>query len=108
LAAKVQLFSGIIKPVFGGVVAYSYRQFAWNNITGIQNDTTASSHAIDLGGLVGADLEFSPKYAIGLDFRYMWNLSSRINGANTWVSNSNNQIEKLQYYVMTIAGKVNF
>lgn len=108
LAAKVQLFSGIVKPVFGGVVAYSYRQFSWNNITGIQNDTTASSHAIDLGGLVGADLEFSPKYAIGLDFRYMWNLSSRINGGNTWMSNNSNQIEKLQYYVMSIAGKVNF
>ncbi len=109
LAAKVQLFSGIIKPVFGGVVAYSYRSFSWNNITGIQNDTKASSHAIDVGTLVGADLEFSPKYAIGLDFRYMWNLSSRVNGGNTWMSNNySNPIEKLQYYTMTIAGKVNF
>ena len=110
LAAKVQLFSGVIKPVFGGVVAYSYRQFSWNNITGIQNDTTASSHAIDVGTLVGADLEFSPKYAIGLDFRYMWNLSSRVNGGNTWRSGTGygTPIEKLQYYVMSIAGKVNF
>ncbi|KHD87782.1 MAG: hypothetical protein OM95_12260 [Bdellovibrio sp. ArHS] len=113
LAAKVQLFSGIIKPVFGGVVAYSYRGYSWDNKNpyGYVNDTKANSHAIDIGTVVGADLEFSPKYSLGVDFRYMWNLSSRVNAdSNTWISRPeySNSLEKLQYYVMSLVGRVNF
>ncbi|MEN0059463.1 MAG: hypothetical protein AAGB31_11560, partial [Bdellovibrio sp.] len=114
LAAKVQLFDGIIKPVFGGLVAYSYRAFSWDNTAyyGNQyyNDTKASSHAIDLGALVGADLEFSPKYSLGVDFRYMWNLSNRVNAGNSPFARPQygNSIEKQQYYVMSVVGRVNF
>lgn len=111
LAAKVQLFSGIIKPVFGGVVSYSYRGFSWDNKSyGYYNGTKANSHAIDVGAILGADLEFSPKYSLGLDFRYMWNLSSRVNAENTWMSGPQygTPIEKLQYYVMSLVGRVNF
>lgn len=111
LAAKVQLFSGIIKPVIGGLVSYSYRAFSWaNDGYGYYNDSTANSHAIDIGTIVGADLEFSPKYSLGVDFRYMWNLSSRVNAENTWMSGPQygTPIEKLQYYVMSIVGRVNF
>lgn len=113
LAAKVQIFSGIVRPVVGGLVAYSYRSFAWandNNGYGYQNSATANSHAIDFGALVGADLEFSPKYSLGLDFRYMFNLSSRVNAGNSWMSGPQygTPIEKLQYYLMSIVGRVNF
>lgn len=111
LAAKVQLFSGIIKPVFGGLVSYSYRGYSWDNKAyGYYNDTKANSSAIDIGALIGADLEFSPKYSLGLDYRYMWNLSSRVNGGNTWMAGPqySTQLEKLQYYVMSLVGRVNF
>lgn len=113
LAAKVQLFDGIVKPVIGGLVAYSYRNFAWSNDNhgyGYQNNTTANSHAIDFGALVGADLEFSPKYSLGVDLRYMWNLSSRVNGGNSWMSGPQygTPIEKLQYYLVSLVGRVNF
>lgn len=111
LAAKVQLFSGIIKPVFGGLVSYSYRGYAWDNkLFGYVNDTKANSSAIDVGAVVGADLEFSPKYSLGLDYRYMWNLSSRVNGGNTWMAGPQygTQLEKLQYYVMSLVARVNF
>lgn len=108
LAAKVQLFEGMIRPVFGGVVSYSYRGYAWENKSwGARNDATANSHAIDVGTIVGADLQFSPKYTIGLDFRYMWNLSSRVNTSSNWYA-TNTDMEKLQYYVMSLSGRVNF
>jgi hypothetical protein len=118
LAAKIQFFDGIVKPVIGGIAAYSYRTYelksnAWtmNNNNSMKSD--ANSHAVDLGALVGADLEFSPKYSIGLDFRYMWNLSSRINYGSNYNSNYNqwmntNPLEKLQYYVMSVSGRMNF
>lgn len=113
LAAKVQLFTGLFRPVFGGVMSYSYRGFSWDNKNpyGYVNDTKASSHAIDVGTVVGADLEVSPKYSLGLDFRYMWNLSSRVNAGNTYMATSIpgvTPIEKLQYYVMSIVGRANF
>ena len=125
LAAKVQFFDGIVKPVIGGLVSYSYRQYelkdngyAYNtgyypySTNGNNGSTSANSHAVDIGALVGADLEFSPKYAIGLDFRYMWNLSNRINydGNNAYYNEmmNTNPIEKLQYYVMSISGRMNF
>ncbi|MNJ98518.1 hypothetical protein D3C87_162850 [compost metagenome] len=114
LAAKIQLFSGVIKPVFGALASYSYRTFNWsqdNYNSGYQgNRQTANSHAIDVGALVGADLEFTPKYSLGLDFRYMWNLNSRRNTDNTFMSGPQygTPIEKLQYYVMSLAARVNF
>ncbi|QDK37399.1 hypothetical protein [Bdellovibrio sp. NC01] len=114
LAGKLQLFSGIIRPVVGALVSYSYRTFAWannNNGYAYSNDTSASSHAIDVGALAGVDLEFNPKYSLGLDFRYMWNMSSRINADNnTWLNapSYGTPIEKLQYYVMSVVGRVNF
>lgn len=112
LAAKVQLFSGIIKPVFGAVVAYSYRTFNWaqSNYSYTNSANSANSHSIDVGTIVGADLEFNPKYSLGLDFRYMWNLNSRRNVDNTFFTGpqAGTPIEKLQYYVMSLVGRVNF
>jgi hypothetical protein len=111
LAAKVQLFSGIVKPVFGGLVSYSYRDYKWTNYAGGYDSNSAKSHAIDFGALVGADLEFSKKYSLGLDYRYMWNLSSRTDTpSNTWMSGPyySKDIEKLQYWVLSVAGRVNF
>lgn len=116
LAAKIQFFDGIVKPVIGGIAAYSYRTYEIKNSYynyNTNSNSDVNSHAVDLGALVGADLEFSPKYSIGLDFRYMWNLSNRINYGNNWNSAQNqwfntNPIEKLQYYVMTVSGRMNF
>ncbi|WP_413578313.1 hypothetical protein ACLVWU_07205 [Bdellovibrio sp. HCB290] len=119
LAAKIQFFDGIVKPVIGGIAAYSYRTYEAKNSYGYMysynnnSNSDVNSHAVDLGALVGADLEFSPKYAIGLDFRYMWNLSNRINYGSNYNSGWNeymnsNPIEKLQYYVMTVSGRMNF
>ncbi|WP_413561060.1 hypothetical protein [Bdellovibrio sp. HCB209] len=118
LAAKIQFFDGIVKPVIGALAAYSYRTYEMKNNSwayAYNNKSEANSHAVDLGALVGADLEFSPKYSIGLDFRYMWNLSNRINydNNNSYQSYQNqvmnyNPIEKLQYYVMTVSGRMNF
>jgi hypothetical protein len=114
LAAKVQLFDGIVKPVIGGLVQYSYRKYSWkdngNNLNYV-NDQTADSHAIDVGAIAGADLEFSPKYSLGFDFRYLWNLSSRINDhGNDFLSGQQygTQLEKLSYYVMSLVARVNF
>lgn len=117
LAAKYELFGGFIRPVVGGLVQYSYRTFSWANDVSygynpnMGNNSTASSHAIDVGVVGGADLAFTPKFALGLDFRYMFNMASRIDSNNSyWMTSSQygTPIEKLQYYVMSLVGKVTF
>ncbi|MDG0817477.1 porin family protein [Bdellovibrio svalbardensis] len=112
LAGKVQLFSGVIRPVLGALASYSYRSFRMTNANySAYNSSEAKSHAIDFGALAGVDLEFNPKYSLGLDFRYMWNMSSRIDAnTNSWVNSPayGTPIEKLQYYVMSVVGRVNF
>lgn len=114
LAAKVQLFDGIVKPVFGGFVSYSYRDYTWTNnpySSYYNTSASANSHAIDVGAIAGVDFDFNSKFSLGLDFRYMWNLASRINidnGGYSYNSNNDADLEKQQYYIMSIMGRVNF
>jgi hypothetical protein len=113
VTGKVQLFSGIIRPVLGALASYSYRNFNWSNLNSgyLSNGATAASHAFDIGAVGGVDLEFNNKYALGFDFRYMWNLASRVDSGNNSLFGTpqyGTPIEKLQYYVMSVVGRVNF
>ncbi|HRO66999.1 MAG TPA: hypothetical protein PL182_05495 [Pseudobdellovibrionaceae bacterium] len=115
LAMKYIFLDGMIKPMAGGLMQYSYRTFKWNDSFAPSNGSgDASSHAIDLGIVLGADIEFSKKFSLGFDFRYMWNMASRVNtGSNAgWFADSaymgSKPIEKFQYYTMGVVGRVNF
>ena len=116
IAAKYQLMSGMVRPVLGGLVSYSYRKYDWstntvNYYTPYQNNigSSSDSHAVDLGVTAGVDLELSKKFALGFEYRYMFNLSSRVdNQAIVTGPQYGTPIEKLSYYTMAIAAKVNF
>lgn len=110
MAAKYQLMSGMVRPVLGGLIAYSYRKYALtNNYLGSSEDT-GNSHAIDLGVNAGVDLEFSPQFALGFDFKYMFNMSSRVNSnyTNSSYGYVGTPLEKLQYSITSIVARVNF
>lgn len=110
IAAKYQLLGGMVRPVLGGVIAYSYRKYALTNSYQYANQDTGNSHAIDLGINTGIDFEFSPKFSVGLDFRYMFNMSSRItaNYQNSSYGYVGTPLEKLQYYTTGLSARVNF
>jgi Ni/Co efflux regulator RcnB len=110
IAAKYQLLGGVVRPVLGGLIAYSYRKFTLTNGYSGQSNDTGYSHAIDLGVNAGVDLEFSPKFSLGLEMKYMFNMSSRVtaNYANSSYGYIGTPIEKLQYYIAGIAARVNF
>lgn len=114
LAIKYMFSDSMIKPMVGGLMQYSYRTFTWNDDFTPGGSGDANSHAIDLGLVLGADIEFSKKFSLGFDFRYMWNMASRVNtGSNAgWFGDSEymgtKPIEKFQYYTMGIVGRVNF
>lgn len=110
IGAKYQLMGGMVRPVLGGLIGYSYRKFTLTNSYSGSAEDTGNSHAIDLGVIAGVDLEFNPKFSLGFDFKYMFNLSSRVNSnyPNSSYSYVGTPIEKLQYYVAGIAARVNF
>ncbi len=110
ITAKYQLLGGVVRPVLGGLIAYSYRKFSLTNGFSGQSEDTGYSHAIDLGVDAGVDIEFSPKFSLGLDMKYMFNMSSRVtsNYQNSSYGYVGTPIEKLQYYIAGISARVNF
>lgn len=111
ISAKYQLLGGMIRPVLGGLVAYSYRKFTLTNgFYGFQNQDTGYSHAVDLGVDAGVDIEFSQRFSLGLDIKYMFNMSSRVTAeyANSSYGYIGTPIEKLQYYIAGLSARVNF
>lgn len=115
VAMKYIFLDGMIKPMVGGLMQYSYRTFAWSDSFGAYDASgDASSHAIDLGLVLGTDIVFSKKFSLGFDFRYMWNMASRVNaGSNaSWFVDQQyigtKPIEKFQYYTMGIVGRLYF
>ncbi|WP_413287923.1 hypothetical protein [Bdellovibrio sp. HCB337] len=116
IAAKYQLISGMVRPVVGGLVSYSYRKYDWSQVLGYNNQynnngTTSDSHAVDLGLTAGVDLELSKKFTLGFEYRYMFNLSSRVDNQAIVTGpyySGGTPLEKLSYYTLAIAAKVNF
>jgi hypothetical protein len=107
LAAKYQLLSGFVRPVLGGLVSYSYRSYSATTSTtyGSAGTEFGTSHAIDLGVIAGVDLEFNDKMSVGVDMKYMFNMSSRINGSSVGGAVLP---EKAQYYITSLVARVNF
>lgn len=107
LSTKYQLLGGFVRPVLGGLVAYSYREYTANNITafGFSGRDFGTSHAIDLGIIAGVDLEFNSKLSAGFDMKYMFNMSNKISG-NTAANST--PVEDLQYFTTGLFARVNF
>lgn len=116
LAVKYYMMDGLVRPILGGLASYSYRKFSWSEENyggrsyGSSNDAT--SHAIDLGVLTGVDFQLTPKFTLGADFRYMFNMNSRVNTSNNSsflaTQSYGTPIEKLQYYNLSLVGRVTF
>jgi opacity protein-like surface antigen len=114
VAAKYQLMSGMVRPVVGGLAAYSYRQYTWRDVYyggTTYRGNSSDSHAVDLGVTAGVDLEFNKNFALGFEYKYMFNLASRTDNRaiySTGFQSSGTPLEKLSYYTLALAAKVNF
>jgi hypothetical protein len=110
---KYQILDGLLRPAFGGVASYTYRTFTDTQFASA-NSNSANSNAVDFGVMLGADLEFNKDFSIGLDFRYMWNLTSRtssdFNNQNFQRITFGNEspIERLSYYTIGLSARAQF
>ena len=108
---KYQLLGGMLRPEIGGLVSYTYRTFTDSQFGLSGSDV--SSQAFDMGALAGLALEFNPSFAMGLDFRYMWNLTAKYDNSfqNSFAQGSNRYdkpIEQMNYYTIGVSAKATF
>jgi len=109
---KYQIFGGIFRPVIGGVLGYTYRTYKDEFYAYTNNQAT--SQAVDAGVMAGADLEVSDGFSIGLDVRYMWNLTSQVSNQGLQQAFSQNTygsstpVESLSYMTIGLVGRATF
>lgn len=121
LATKFEFVTGRVRPWAGGLASVSYRTFKWDSYSNYYStqpynysqDDSASSTALDLGVTAGVDLAVTHKMSVGLDFRYLFNITSRRNNDKSVYYNDANYaygkpLEGLQYYVVGLGLKYHF
>ena len=115
--AKYSLFTGILRPFFGLAMAYNYRNYTDTQF--LLGSNTANTQSLDWGPTLGAEFEMSKDYSLGVDFKYMWNLSSRSNSQYDSYRNQNyypnylpvaneTPLEKISHYILSIYGRMSF
>lgn len=99
-----------IKPNIGLAMAYTYRSY--NQLNGLTTNSgkTGNSSALDAGLGFGLEYDISEKYVVGVDTKYMFNLSHQINAnyANPSYGYNGVALESLEYYIASLTAKMNF
>ncbi len=114
MTAKYQLWQAALRPVVGATMAYTYR--AYTDTQFAVNNSDSNSQALDVGAVVGADLDVSETFSLGLDIRYMTNLTNKTssNFQNSMYQNQNGAfvkqtpIEQINYVTVGLVGRTTF
>lgn len=131
-AIKYQILDGRIRPNVGALASYVYRKYGNikypnsyyrlgynpygsyyypNAYSNFEYGEIKSSHAIDLGLLLGVDVTMTDGFAIGVDVRYMTNLYNRLETAQPVSITRGPQgsiIEDKSYYQFGLSGQFTF
>jgi hypothetical protein len=116
-AVKYQLLGGRVRPVVGLIAGYTYRSYEGQNSLYTQyygsgyTNANPSTNALDLGGLLGLDVQVTNTFSIGADFRYMKNVAYRGNNdySNAYALPAPfKRLEEINYYLASLVGKFTF
>jgi hypothetical protein len=104
-AIKFQFSRGTIRPLVGALASYSYRTVTDNfNILNRQ----ASSSVLDAGVLGGAQIFLTDDFALGGEFRYLWNLTSKTGGSYQTFFPDEEPLDHMSHYILGVTGRFNF
>lgn len=109
---KYQIFNGMLRPELGGLFAYTYRTFTDKQFA--LSNATLSSQALDFGVMAGVSIEVSESFSVGVDMRYMWNLTNKVDGTALQKSalykgySKDTPIEDLSYWNTSVSAKTTF
>lgn len=127
VALKYFFLQGMVRPVLGGLAQYSYREFRWSDKNGVKpfNMSDSNSHAFDIGGIMGVEIQFSPTMTLGFDVRYIRNVAVNRNYSTSelrylggaaptqqqisdWQYGFRTPIEELDHYLYGLSFQVTF
>ncbi len=110
VGARYFFLDSFIRPNVGGIFQYSYREYQWPTSyrQAASQNTLASSHAIDLGVSAGVELAFTSGFALGLDYRYLFNVYSRLGPDSVYQFGGMDKIEKYSHSLMSLSGRFQF
>jgi hypothetical protein len=103
---------GTFRPEVGTLMTYTYRTFTDKQFA--LSDSSVSSQALDLGLMTGVAVELSDNFELGVDYRYMWNMTNKIDGNTIQKSSLYGKssgftpIEELSYYNISVVGRATF
>lgn len=112
-AVKYQFLAGRVHPVIGAVGSYTYRTYRDQQYYGTPTSSTGSvsTNAFDVGGILGVDVQMTKSFALGLDFRYMKNVSYRENSdyqRSYTYPRVGKAVEEYDYTLTSLAAKFTF
>lgn len=118
---KYRILKTRISPYVGGSLAYTYRNYknkqspyGYATCPYYNCDLDASSWAVDMGLLAGADIALSNNFSIGSEFKYMFNAAYDVktNGLQQskllYPDFYSQPVEELGYYSLTLSLKYMF
>ncbi|MCB0364382.1 MAG: porin family protein [Bdellovibrionaceae bacterium] len=113
IAAKYSLLKGKIRPQIGALAGYTYRKYFDRGYQsfGYSNDSEVTSKSFDLGMIVGLDVDLTDSFAIGVDYRYIMNVTSRTDSeflTSRFKPLWGDPVEDLDYTLITLNGKFRF
>ncbi len=109
---KYQILPGMFRPEIGSLVSYTYRTFTDKQFA--LSNATVSSQAMDFGVMGGVTMQLTEGFSLGLDMRYMWNLTNKVDGTSLQKSaiyqgySQDTPIEQLSYWNTSIVGRATF
>lgn len=112
---KYRVLKNKVSPTVGALASYTLREYS--NLQypvgfPFTASYSASSQAFDMGLSAGADLRLSDSFEVGVDLKYFFNLTYRIDSKyqTSFVNPMRDEtpIEKLNYYVFGVNMKVLF
>lgn len=107
---KYQILPGRVRPVVGMVAGYTYRKYVDKQFAPVPS-ADVSTNAFDAGGVIGVDVQLTNSFSVGLDFRYMKNVTYRENNGyqQSFVyQRVGRAAEELDYTMTSLSGRFLF
>lgn len=114
LNVKYSPLAGKIRPLIGAGMSYVHRKYFDRLVygyTGLPTSDNVTSNAVNVSFLIGADLDVSNSFSIGLEYRYSANMIYRSDSdilGSKWRADGAKSVEETPYDTLMVNGKIRF
>ncbi len=108
-----QIFNGRTQPIFGVIGSYTRRNYKPQSYNGILplGRKDAATNTFDVGISAGVDFNLTQNFALGFDYKYMFNLTGSPDStfySNRFGVDRLDPLEEKSYTQLSVSGKFKF